>query len=126
MLWAFSALYVVKTQSKSIDFTEEMPKDIEKTSYHCDICKKSFSQKGNLTTHKRIHTAEKPYHCDICGKSFSQNDHLVRHKRIHTGEKPYDCDICGKSFSQSGELNTYLTPLAFHIYLELYMFEVMS
>jgi len=52
------------------------------------ICLKSFSQKGSLDIHKRVHTGDKQYQCEICLKSFSQKGSLDMHKRVHTGNKP--------------------------------------
>ena len=50
----------------------------------CDICGKSFRQKGYLVVHKRIHTGEMPYECDLCGQAFRQSAHMTKHKKsIH-------------------------------------------
>ena len=51
-----------------------------------------------LSTHKKMHTGEKPLKCDVCDKSFRVQSHLNNHKMLHTGERPFSCDVCGKGF----------------------------
>lgn len=50
--------------------------------YRCEVCDRSFTQKGTLKTHMRRHTDEKPYECERCGVGFhsaaSRRSHYMR------------------------------------------------
>lgn len=50
-------------------------------------CKESFSDFSTYTKHVRTHTGEKPYACPICKRAFSQSGNMHRHiKTIHRNE----------------------------------------
>ncbi len=76
--------------------------------FSCPQCEKTFTHKGNLRDHIKIHIGVKPYACCLCGKSFIDKGHLNDHMRIHTGEKPYACHLCGKSFTCKGSLSGHM------------------
>lgn len=109
--------------------------------YKCDRCQAAFRYKGNLASHKTVHTGmlaarrrrlrspepsarafsrpvlalpgEKPYRCNICGAQFNRPANLKTHTRIHSGEKPYKCETCGARFVQVSRYTgqIWITPL---------------
>ncbi|XP_023148316.2 BCL6A transcription repressor b isoform X1 [Amphiprion ocellaris] len=79
--------------------------------YKCDCCQAAFRYKGNLASHKTVHTGKisaKPYHCNICGAQFNRPANLKTHTRIHSGEKPYKCETCGSRFVQVAHLRAHV------------------
>lgn len=57
-----------------------------------------------LRKHNDIHTGKKPHQCDICGRTFRERGTLKEHYRIHTGAMPFTCEFCGKAFRFKGVL----------------------
>ncbi|KAK2111275.1 B-cell CLL/lymphoma 6 member B protein [Saguinus oedipus] len=84
-----------------------VPGDEDKP-FKCQLCRSSFRYKGNLASHRTVHTGEKPYHCSICGARFNRPANLKTHSRIHSGEKPYKCETCGSRFVQVAHLRAHV------------------
>ncbi|TNV85411.1 hypothetical protein FGO68_gene10183 [Halteria grandinella] len=71
-------------------------------------CHYSFITKGHLKTHLMNHRDIKPHRCHLCSTSYSQKSRLQIHLRKHLGVKPFKCDICQKVFTEKGNLKVHL------------------
>ena len=84
----------------------------KKIRFHCsfDDCDKSFSRKGDLNLHLKLHEGQVNL-CDQCGKTFTTKHNLNYHKKqVHSDLRPFQCSIdgCDKSFKLKGTLTAHL------------------
>ncbi|KFQ00165.1 Zinc finger protein Helios [Haliaeetus albicilla] len=79
----------------------------------CDVCGMVCIGPNVLMVHKRSHT-EPPFHCNQCGASFTQKGNLLRHIKLHSGEKPFKCPFCSYACRRrdalTGHLRTHSVP----------------
>lgn len=54
--------------------------------FQCNQCGVSFTQKGNLLRHIKLHTGEKPFKCPFCTYACRRRDALTGHLRTHAGK----------------------------------------
>lgn len=54
--------------------------------FQCNQCGASFTQKGNLLRHIKLHTGEKPFKCHLCNYACQRRDALTGHLRTHSGK----------------------------------------
>lgn len=57
--------------------------------FHCNQCGASFTQKGNLLRHIKLHSGEKPFKCPFCSYACRRRDALTGHLRTHSGTFPF-------------------------------------
>lgn len=56
--------------------------------FQCNQCGASFTQKGNLLRHIKLHSGEKPFKCHLCNYACRRRDALTGHLRTHSGRFP--------------------------------------
>jgi predicted transcriptional regulator len=77
--------------------------------FGCDICGKSYKDKGGLAKHMRHHTNEKRYKCQFCDLKFLEWGARRFHIRSkHMVEKPFHCHLCGKGFLSKAVMKAHI------------------
>lgn len=80
--------------------------------FHCTQCGASFTQKGNLLRHIKLHSGEKPFKCPMCSYACRRRDALSGHLRTHSGScQPHACLLNHLTCTHSANTPLYLRHL---------------
>lgn len=61
----------------------------ENGAFFCNECDCRFSEEASLKRHTLQTHSDKPYKCDRCQASFRYKGNLASHKTVHTGMALY-------------------------------------
>ncbi|XP_063437223.1 uncharacterized protein LOC134718551 [Mytilus trossulus] len=88
---------------------EKQHKGIVEKFFHCSLCPKTFTRaSGKLIHMKTVHERLRPFKCDICTKTFSNRGNLQKHLMVHNNERPHKCQQCNKAFRTRSYLNYHI------------------
>lgn len=75
--------------------------------FQCGQCSATFTNSSDLRAHVVSHTTERPFKCGFCSRTFVGATTLNNHVRTHMGQKPFSCEKCGMTFSQAMHLSKH-------------------
>jgi uncharacterized Zn-finger protein len=78
--------------------------------FKCDICEKSYTEKGTLTKHKqKVHEQRKNYVCPHCKKKFGWKESLDRHMKTQHSQtrEIFECSECKRQFWKKEGLESH-------------------
>ncbi|KAF6197958.1 hypothetical protein GE061_007701 [Apolygus lucorum] len=86
--------------------------------YNCNFatkCRKQTGHRGNMKSHIRTHTDERPYACAECPFKARTSKVLENHRMTHTGERPFACDQCAYRSAQEGPMILHVNSVHFKL-----------
>lgn len=63
-----------------------LPLSTENNTYVCNGCDSKFIEEDSLKDHMAQVHSDKPYKCDYCQAAFRYKGNLASHKTVHTGK----------------------------------------
>ena len=82
---------------------EEHTSAIIDRPFTCNVCQKSFAQKGHLNRHIKCHTGESDLVCNVCAKQCKNKADLVQHQARHL-----TCQACAAVFDSRDSLAEHI------------------
>uniref|UniRef100_A0A452VKD3 C2H2-type domain-containing protein n=1 Tax=Ursus maritimus TaxID=29073 RepID=A0A452VKD3_URSMA len=68
--------------------------------HQCSICLKAFARPWSLSSHRLVHSTDRPFVCPDCGLAFRLASYLRQHRRVHGCR--LDRDWCSGSTEATG------------------------
>lgn len=59
---------------------------------YCNGCDSKFIEEDSLKDHMAQVHSDKPYKCDYCQAAFRYKGNLASHKTVHTGKITHSCN----------------------------------